>query len=242
MLGFQYFLKGFSLALLPGIKRFVFIPLVINLLLFGAAFLYLLGRVGTWVDNWISSLLPSWLHWLSFILEPLAFMAIIVTFAYFFSTIANIIAAPFNGLLAEQLEAKLTDSPTPNSGFSALARDLPRIMAREWQKLAYYLPKALGLFILLFIPAIGQTAGAVLWFLFGAWMMAIQYLDYPFDNHKVPFREMKDQLSSPYSTSIGFGSCVTLFTMVPLLNLIVMPVAVCGATALWVDKYKAESI
>ena len=36
----------------------------------------------------------------------------------------------------------------------------------------------------------------------------------------------------------SFGTLVTLFTMIPFLNLVVMPVAVCGATAMWVAEYR----
>jgi hypothetical protein len=64
-------------------------------------------------------------------------------------------------------------------------------MKREWQKFAWYLPRAIVLLILYFMPGIGQTVAPVLWFLFSAWMLAIQYCDYPFDNHKVPFKEMR---------------------------------------------------
>jgi CysZ protein len=56
-------------------------------------------------------------------------------------------------------------------------KDIPRIMKREWQKLAWYLPRAIVLLILYFIPGIGQTVAPVLWFLFSAWMLAIQYCD-----------------------------------------------------------------
>lgn len=58
-------------------------------------------------------------------------------------------------------------------------KDVPRIMKREWQKFAWYLPRAIVLLILYFIPGIGQTIAPVLWFLFSAWMLAIQYCDYP---------------------------------------------------------------
>jgi CysZ protein len=30
--------------------------------------------------------------------------------------------------------------------------------------------------------------------------------------------------------------------MIPIVNLIVMPVAICGATALWVEHYKKDFI
>ena len=103
-----------------------------------------------------------------------------------FSTIANWIAAPFSGLLAEQLEARLTGATPPDVGVFGIMKDIPRIMKREWQKLARYLPRAIVLLLLYFIPGVGQTVAPVLWFLFSAWMLAIQYCDYPFDNHKVP--------------------------------------------------------
>ena len=61
------------------------------------------------------------------------------------------------------------------------------MLNREWQKLWYSLPKFVGLFLLSFIPVIGQTIIPVLTFLFTCWMMAIQYCDYPFDNHKIFF-------------------------------------------------------
>ncbi|KKD01196.1 MULTISPECIES: sulfate transporter CysZ [Photobacterium] len=235
--GAGYFFRGFSLAMQPGTRRFVIIPLFINILLFGAAFGYALTQLDDWINGWLSNL-PGWLDWLSYLLWPLLAIALLVILSYFFSTIANWIAAPFNGLLAEHLEAKLTGEAAPDAGIGAIIKDLPRILHREWVKLKYYLPKALGLLILLWIPAVGQTLGPVLWFLFSAWMMTIQYVDYPFDNHKIPFNTMRDALKARRGKSLSFGSLVMLCTMTPILNLFVMPVAVCGATAMWVDHYR----
>ncbi len=96
-------------------------------------------------------------------------------------------------------------------------KDVPRIMKREWQKFAWYLPRAIVLLILYFIPGIGQTVAPVLWFLFSAWMLAIQYCDYPFDNHKVPFKEMRTALRTRKITNMQFGALTSLFTMIPLL-------------------------
>ncbi|MGF1680446.1 sulfate transporter CysZ [Photobacterium minamisatsumaniensis] len=237
--GAGYFFKGMSLAMQPGTRRFVLLPLMVNIVLFGTAFSLVLTQLDTWINGWMAYL-PQWMEWLSYILWPLLAIATLVTFSYLFSTIANWIAAPFNGLLAEHLEAKLTGKPAPDTGMVDIFKDLPRIMNREWIKLKYYLPKALGLFILLWIPAIGQTVGPVLWFLFSAWMMSIQYADYPFDNHKVPFPTMRDALKEKRGKSLSFGSLVMVFTMTPLLNLVVMPVAVCGATAMWVDQYRDQ--
>lgn len=161
-----------------------------------------------------------------------------IGFQLFFSTVANWIAAPFCGLLSEQLEAVLTGKPSPNAELTGILRDLPRVLKRELQKLAWYLPRAVMLLLLYFIPGLGQTIVPLLWFFFSAWVLSIQYCDYPFDNHKVSFHQMRNALREHKTDNMQFGTLVSLFTMIPLLNLIIMPIAVCGATAMWVDRYK----
>lgn len=232
--GASYFFKGFSLIRQKGIRRFVFIPLAINALLFSFAFYFVYLELNTYIES-IMSWLPSWLDWLSVILWPLAVITILVIFSFIFSTVANWLAAPFNGLLSEKMEAMLSGNEAPKGSMLDIVKDVPRTLSREWQKLAYYLPRAIGFFIIMWLlPVVGQ----VIWFLFIAWMMAIQYKDYPFDNHKVPFATMKQILKQNQGISYSFGLTVAVFSMIPIVNLVVMPVAICGATALWVDYYQ----
>ncbi|AIW19634.1 sulfate transporter CysZ [Vibrio coralliilyticus] len=235
--GFGYFFYGLELAVKPGIRQFVLLPLLANVLLVGGALFYLFSHLDVWIEQLMGQL-PGFLSWLSYILWPLLVLTILATFSYFFSTLANFVAAPFNGLLAEKVEEHLTGRAVNNDGMLAVVKDTPRILAREWKKLLYVLPKAIGLFILLLIPALGQTLGPILWFGFTAWMLAVQYCDYPFDNHKVPFNEMRNSLKQKQGKAYSFGALVAIFTTIPILNLIVMPVAVCGATAIWVAEFK----
>ncbi|TDF42079.1 sulfate transporter CysZ [Alteromonadaceae bacterium M269] len=238
--GFSYFMQGFSLIRTKGIKRFVLIPLMVNLILFSIAFTYLIKQVDIfiatlidWIPNWL-----SWLtEWLSYFIWPLALITILLVFSYFFNTLANWIAAPFNGLLAEKIELHLRGKAIESGGWMDLIKDIPRTLGREFTKLLYYIPRAIGYLILFFLlPVVGQ----VIWFLFTAWMMAIQYCDYAFDNHKVPFPTMRKALQQETGTSIVFGSAVTLFAMVPVINFLVMPVAICGATAMWVEEFQPD--
>lgn len=237
--GFGYFFYGLDLAFQPGIRRFVLMPLLINLLLVGGALFYLFSQLGGWIEH-IIGLMPDFLSWLRYLLWPLITLAILVTFSYFFSTLANFIAAPFNGLLAEKVEEKLTGHAINDDGLFDIVKDIPRVMHREWRKLMYTLPKAIGLFLLLLIPALGQTVGPFLWFAFTSWMLAIQYCDYPFDNHKISFDSMRSTLKQSQRKTYSFGALVAVFTTIPLLNLFIMPVAICGATAMWVCEYKTR--
>lgn len=235
--GVGYLFKGLKLAMQSGTRRFVFIPLLINLVIFGGAFTYVFQHARQWIETGLQQL-PTWLHWLSYLLWPLLLLGVLVIFAYFFSTLANWIAAPFYGLLAESLEAKLLGKPAPDTSWSELIKDLPRIFHREWIKFKYYLPKALGLLLFMWVPVVGHLLGPIFWFLFSAWMMALQYADYPFDNHKVPFPIMRDQLKTQRWTSFSFGGTVMLGMLIPIVNIFVMPAAVCGATLMWVERFR----
>lgn len=234
----DYFFQGFSIIRVKGLKRFVFVPLLVNLVLFSTAFYFLFEQIATGIDyliNWF----PDWLSWLqatlAFILWPLALLTVLILFALIFGTLANWIAAPFNGLLAEKVEKHLTGQDLGDDGLLSIVKDIPRTLAREFSKLAYYLPRAIGfLLIMLILPVIGQ----VIWFLFCAWMMAIQYCDYPFDNHKIHFNQMRQVLNQHRSQSFSFGLTVSLFAMIPIVNFLVMPVAICGATAMWVNELR----
>ncbi len=107
---------------------------------------------------------------------------------YGFSVVANFIAAPFNGILSERVEQRLRGNSLSTE--LSLLQMIPGTLARELAKLAYFLPRVLLLLILGFIPLI-NLATPVLWFIFSAWMMAIQYIDYPMDNNGLTFKRMK---------------------------------------------------
>jgi CysZ protein len=239
----EYFFQGFKLMTTKGLKRFVFFPLAINLILFAAGFYYLFGEISSGII-WLTDLIPDWewLSWLkdglSYIIWPIAVITILLAFALIFGTLANWIAAPFNGILAEKVEQHLTGQRMDDTGLGDIFKDIPRTLGRELSKLTYYIPRAIGFLLLFFIlPVFGQ----ILWFLFSAWMMAIQYCDYSFDNHKVSFTDMKQSLQANRSQSFSFGITVSLFSVIPIVNFLVMPVAVCGATALWVNEFKHKN-
>jgi CysZ protein len=60
-------------------------------------------------------------------------------------------------------------------------------------------------------------------------------------NHGLKFREMRRRLGQQRGLSLGFGASATLLSMIPLVNFILMPSAVAGATAMWVRELKGPS-
>ncbi|XPE50970.1 EI24 domain-containing protein [Shigella flexneri] len=83
-------------------SAFRYLPLLVNILLMGAIGGSLHSSMS--VSRLSQVIVPDWLEWLSYLLWPLAVISVLLVFGSFFSTIANWIAALFNGLSGEQLE------------------------------------------------------------------------------------------------------------------------------------------
>ncbi len=238
-LGFNYLLRGLKLITQPGLRLFVLIPLAINIIIFAVLVGLSLHQISELINgfmNWLPDW--GWLDFIRWILWPLAVGMILTVVMYTFSIIANMIAAPFNGLLAEKAEELLTGQPV--DGYETIGQAIagfPKSISREILKLLYYLPLALVVLILTFIPVI-NIAAPVFWFVLGAWMMSIQYCDYPADNNLHNFGAIKKALRQQRLSASGFGAGAMLGTMIPVVNFIIMPVAVCGATVFWVEELK----
>ena len=234
--GAGYLRRGMKMLWQPGIRPFVLIPLLINTVIF--AFLTGLGvaQFEIWI-NAITDWLPSWLAFLRFLLWPISVLLLLVVGAYSFGIVANLLAAPFNGLLAEKVESQLTSTHFVDGGVLAAFKDIPRVIVKELAKILSYLPLLLPVFI---VSLLIYPAAPFLWFGFGAWLMALQYADYPMDNHRYTLAQVKRELRREPLTSLGFGAAVMLGSMVPLLNFLIMPAAVCGATIYWVERLQNQ--
>ena len=238
--GAGYLVRGIGLISRPGLRRFVLVPLLINIILFSAAVWYGVGRFEGFL-TWMDSKIPEWLQWLDWILWPLFVLALLILVFYSFTLVANFIAGPFNGLLAEKVELYLTGRPlNEGGGWKKAMMELAPTLIDEIKKLLFALFWAVPFLILFLIPGINVAAPA-LWFLYTAWILALEYSDYPMGNHGLKFREMRARLRARRVVGLGFGAATAALTMVPVLNFIVMPSAVAGATAMWVEELAGNS-
>lgn len=235
--GAAYLLQGIRLISGPGLRRYVMVPLLVNVVVFAAG----IAAGVAWFEGFVAGLearVPAWLQWLDWILWPLFVLLLLAVVFYGFSLVANLIAAPFNSLLAEQTERLLTGRPlSQDTSPWKLTKDLIPTLFDELKKIFYAIALAVPFLILLFIPVVGP----LLWFLYTAWIFALQYSDYPLGNHGLKLKAMRQRLKERRLTSLGFGAAVAGMGMVPVLNFIVMPAAVAGATALWLREPKVAS-
>lgn len=234
--GAGYFFDGLQMIMRPGLRRYVIVPLLINLTIFTLLTIWLSQEFGALVDHYTPEL-PQWLSWLSSIVWVLFAILIAVGIFFTFTMVANLIGAPFNILLAEAVEAQLTGELPEESSWLKVLREAPGAMMDELRKLGYFLMFAIPLLLLFLVPVVNLIA-PLIWGAFSAWLLALEYLDYPLGNHAMRPWQQRALIRNYRPLAFGFGGMVLFATLVPLLNLIAMPAATIGATALWVGEMK----
>lgn len=237
--GFGYLLQGASLLPRKGIRIHLLIPLLINIVLFMLGSWLLFTELSDFIDSY-TSFLPDW-EWIAglmYLLKVMVFTAAITVVFMVVSMLALLVAAPFNAVLAKSVEKHLLGEFVNESEISrSVMAQVPHLVMEEVRKIIYFIIRAIPLLILFLIPVINIGAPA-LWFAFSAWMLGITYTAYPLENHEIPFKNQHAIVKQKRWATFGFGIAVLLVTMIPFVNLVVMPAAVAGATVLYTKELK----
>ena len=232
--GTGYLIRGIRITTRPELRPFILIPLLINIIVFSGA--VWVGMV--YFESMLNYLLPESSGWWSEsvrVLTWIMFGLIALLMIFFTFTItANIISAPFNSLLSVKVEELLAGKRPVEAPF--VSTILPALM-NECRKLFYFITTGTLTFIVLLIPGI-HIISPLAWASFTSWMLALEYIAYPMENHNIFFSGARRELKRKKSAALGFGLSVMLATTIPLINLVVMPAAVAGATAMWLDRLK----
>lgn len=216
----QCFMQGLTMLPHKELRKFLLIPLLINIVLYSTVLV--LGYY--YLNDLIEQFIPGWLSWLEWILWPLFFVSFLITGFFTFTIVANIIAAPFYSYLSARTVELL-------SGGKIDVEEQPwsKVVLAELKRAVYLLSRMLPLLLLFIIPVVNVVA-PIVWALFGAWSMALEFMAYPLENRGLLFDEQKELLKQVRIAGLSFGGVTVLGLSIPLLNLLVSPAAVIGAT------------
>lgn len=228
-LAIGFLFKGLKLVSHPELRKFIIIPVLINIVLYSVA----LALSYFYIADLINQFIPGWLLWLSWVLWPLFFISFFIGGFFTFTVLANLLASPFYGHLSAKTLAIISDQPV-----TLAEPPLAKVLFAELKRMGYLLTRALPLLIVSLIPGVNVIA-PVLWALFGAWGMALEYLAYPLENQGVLFSEQKQLVKSVRLGALSFGGLAVLGLTIPVLNIIIAPAAVIGAT-LYLNEIKRD--
>ncbi|WP_131781920.1 sulfate transporter CysZ [Legionella gresilensis] len=233
--GMSYLLLGMVNLPTKGLRRFVILPIFFNLLVFIGLF-YLLYHYLFPLSNYYVNQLPSWLSFLSTIFMIFFILSCFLFFLATFTIVFNLIAAPFNGILAERAQYLLRNQMIPELTYSEIT---VRTVKRQMQFISYFFPRFIGMCFLFFIPFI-HPFFPFIWFAFNSWILSMQYQDYAMDNNLVDFKTMRQLMRQNKEESFGFGFLINCISFIPILNIVSMPAGVIGGVLMFCDRHSQK--
>lgn len=234
---FTYPFRGLRLIIRPGMRRYSAVPLLINVALFAGLGALLFGQL----DGWVDALLPAggWHDYVRWLIWPLAVAAFLLVGYFGFMLVGNVVAAPFNDLLAARVVGTLrgTGNSSVSSGMSL--RSMLASFGDELRKLWFVVVRSVPALLLFVVPGISVIAPAV-WFIVASVLLAYEYLEFPFALSDARFEDQRRLLRHDAMTTLGFGAGVSALMLIPGLNLAAIPASVAGACLLWHERWSAR--
>ena len=152
--------------------------------------------------------------------------------------VSNLVAAPFNDLLSEEVERLATGRKGPPFSVKVALLDLGRTLVFEGLYLAVGIVSTVASWLL---PVVGQIALTAVMWVVTAQYWAISYIDWPCSRRRKGLGYRFTFAARHFGAMTGFGTGAFFILFVPLLNLFFMPAVVAGGTLLFLDLEAIES-
>ena len=195
----------------------------------------------------LNSLLKPSGTWYGMILYYGLALILIIAFTLFvlitFTAVGCILASPFLESISEKVEILIAGKkPAENSGIKKTIQGVIQTITNEFKKWSLFF--ILQVIILSFnlLPVIGQFLYAITSVVITFHFFAIEYLDFIFSRKHQKFSDNHAFVKANLWSAWGFGAGISLTTLVPLLNFILLPAAVTGATMFYFDRIKPEKM
>lgn len=214
----------------PRLWAYVIAPAIVTLALLVAGIAGLIHLVVTRIDGLIGAL-PGPLHGVAGALLWLALVAALAVGAWLvFVTVVGVVAGPFNELLSEAIEARVTGRPAPPFSAVAFARGALVGLVHGVRRLAVALAGFVIVVALGALPVVGTIAGAALAGWLAARAAAYDCYDAVLARRELRYRAKLAYLAHHRARSLGLGAAVAGLLVVPGLNLVALGLGAAGAT------------
>ena len=209
------------------------IPAVISGALYLAGLIVLidflpgLSRAVTWfADDWAE----GWRDLLQ-VLAGASILGLAVLLGILtFTAVTLLIGDPFYERISELVEDRY--GGVPNEVEVGFWRSLRRSLADSIRLISLSVLVGIPLFVLGFVPVVGQTVVPVIGGAVGGWLLALELTGVPFQRRGQRLRHRRQVLARNKAATLGFGVAVFCSFLIPLGAILLMPAAIAGASLL----------
>lgn len=226
--GFSSPLRALRLLLSsPKLLSLFVLPMAITVICISIAIYGILTGLWGVIQGWLSAWLSS--TWAGYGAGALSLIAAVIISYFALSSLQfliQLIASPFNDLLAEQTELAL--------GIQSESESLTRLIQVfliDLRKTLLVLVVTVGLFIWSALPVLGLLSIIGM-----AWLQAFTFLSYPQTRRRLGLQTSLIWMLANPLRSLGFGfACMILF-YTPIINLFALPICVMAGTLTYLKK------
>ncbi|MGG7574584.1 EI24 domain-containing protein [Streptomyces sirii] len=220
---------------------FGLIPALIALVLYAGVLTALAiwsGDIAAWATPFADDWGSPWQGLLRGVFVALLFAGGLMLSVLTFTAVTLLIGDPFYESLSEKVEESEghcppgTDRPLWQEIWIAL-RDSVHVLLRA----AGF---GILLFLLGFVPFIGQTVIPAIGFCVSGFFLAVELTSVAMQRRDIPVRERLRMMRGRKGLAIGFGTPLVLLFLIPFIAVVLMPGAVAGATLLVRDLVADE--
>ncbi|MTE18514.1 hypothetical protein F0L17_05095 [Streptomyces sp. TRM43335] len=216
--------RWFGFGLLPALVTLVLYAAALTLLAFRADDLAVWAT--PFADDWSS----PWNGLLRGTFTVLLFAGGLLSAVLTFTAVTLLVGDPFYESLSQKVEE--TEGGAPEGPDVPLLRSLWISLRDSLYVLVRALALGAPLFVLGFVPVVGQTVVPVVGFAVSGFFLTLELTSVALQRRDVPVRERLRLLRGRKALAVGFGAPLVLVFLVPLAAVLLMPGAVAGATLL----------
>lgn len=172
---------------------------------------------------------------LVFLWVPAALFLGILLFLLGAIVLPPLLLGPLLDTLSAATERRVGGVEPEAGGVGALVRETARATGKTIVRWTFLLLGHGLLLLLLLVPGAGPALWVALSSLWTLFWLACEYLDVAANRHGHSLFEVVRTLLANPGATLGFGCAAYLLLWIPLLNLLLVPFVVVGATILYVD-------
>jgi CysZ protein len=226
--------RGLGLVLRsPRLLGLGLLPALISGILYAAALITLIVFIGD-VSRAVTWFADGWATGWRDLIRVLAALAVIglsgLLGVLTFTAVTLLIGDPFY----EQISVRVEDrfGGVRDEVEVTLWRSLGRSLVDSLRLIGLSILFGVPLFVLGFLPVVGQTVVPVLGGAVGGWLLAVELTGVPFQRRGQRLRHRRAALRGNRPLALGFGVAVFAGFLIPLGAILLMPAAVAGGTLL----------
>jgi CysZ protein len=227
------------LARHPRLWIYVLLPAVVALVLLVVAIGWTLTALSGPIAAF-AAFLPG--SWADNVLELLAGIVLTILSFTILISLAAVIAGPFNEMLSESVEERVTGKPGEKWRLMRFLRDLVVGIWHALRRVSIYLVVMAALLVLgVVVPVVGSVIAAVLGALATARFASYDAYDAVWSRRRLRYREKMAYMREHRWRTFGLGAAVAVVLLVPGLNVVGLAIGATGATLRSLEVERAAS-